>query len=195
MSFWHKSVPVKIILKIVVVLQELGDRLAAMLNFNLQQLCGPKCKNLKVHNPEKYGWEPKKLLSQLTDIYLHLDSDKFAQALANDEVRTKPFCIILNPMFAYGNMMTPSLVFPFQRSYRSALFDDAISRMIKARIKTETELEQFRILQSKVDSLAVEKAQSEVDFSDAPDEFRGDSCVLWFGMNSWILSFRLQMKD
>ena len=56
--------------------------------------------------------------------------------------------------------------------------------MIKARIKTETELEQFRILQSKVDSLAVEKAQSEVDFSDAPDEFRGDSCVLSFGINS-----------
>ncbi|XP_071146876.1 ubiquitin conjugation factor E4 B-like isoform X2 [Mytilus edulis] len=26
----------------------LGDRLAAMLNFNLQQLCGSKCKNLKV---------------------------------------------------------------------------------------------------------------------------------------------------
>ena len=67
--------------------QELADRLAAMLNFNLQQLCGPKCKNLKVKNPEKYGWEPKKLLNQLTDIYLHLDkSDKFAQALANDEV-------------------------------------------------------------------------------------------------------------
>ena len=99
----------KNILKIVVVLQELGDRLAAMLNFNLQQLCGPKCKNLKVHNPEKYGWEPKKLLSQLTDIYLHLDSDKFAQALANDEVRTKSFCIVLNPMFACGILLTPSL--------------------------------------------------------------------------------------
>lgn len=27
---------------------ELVDRLASMLNFNLQQLCGPKCKNLKV---------------------------------------------------------------------------------------------------------------------------------------------------
>ncbi|XP_020608937.1 ubiquitin conjugation factor E4 B-like [Orbicella faveolata] len=27
---------------------ELIDRLAAMLNFNLQQLCGPKCRNLKV---------------------------------------------------------------------------------------------------------------------------------------------------
>lgn len=29
---------------------ELAERLASMLNFNLQQLCGPKCKNLKVLN-------------------------------------------------------------------------------------------------------------------------------------------------
>ena len=68
------------------ILQELADRLAAMLNFNLQQLCGPKCNNLKVRNPEKYGWEPKRLLNQLTDLYLHLDCDEFAQAIANDEV-------------------------------------------------------------------------------------------------------------
>ena len=65
---------------------ELADRLAAMLNFNLTQLCGPKCKNLKVRNPEKYGWQPRNLLSQLVDIYLHLDCDKFAEALAGDEV-------------------------------------------------------------------------------------------------------------
>lgn len=67
-------------------LQELTDRLAAMLNFNLQQLCGSKCKNLKVKNPEKYGWEPKELLNRLTDIYLHLDCDEFAMAIASDEV-------------------------------------------------------------------------------------------------------------
>lgn len=65
---------------------ELVDRLASMLNFNLQQLCGPKCKNLKVRNPDKYGWEPRRLLSQLVDIYLHLDCDLFAAALAGDEV-------------------------------------------------------------------------------------------------------------
>lgn len=64
---------------------ELADRLAAMLNFNLQQLCGPKCKNLKVKNGDKYGWEPRRLLNQLVDIYLHLDCDKFEQAIANDE--------------------------------------------------------------------------------------------------------------
>ncbi len=62
---------------------------------------------------------------------------------------------------------------PLQRSYRTELFNDAISRMVKARIKTESELEQFHVLQAHVDSLVVEKAQSDVDFSDAPDEFRG----------------------
>lgn len=68
---------------------ELVDRLASMLNFNLQQLCGPKCKNLKVRNMDKYGWEPRWLLSHIVDIYLHLDCDKFAAALAGDEVTTQ----------------------------------------------------------------------------------------------------------
>lgn len=35
---------------------------------------------------DKYGWEPRKLLEQLVDIYLHLDSDRFYEAIANDEV-------------------------------------------------------------------------------------------------------------
>lgn len=65
---------------------ELVNRLTAMLNFNLQQLCGPKCKNLKVKSPETYGWEPRRLLKQLIDIYLHLDCDQFAAAIAADEV-------------------------------------------------------------------------------------------------------------
>ena len=59
-----------------------------MLNFNLQQLCGPKCRDLKVENPEKYGFEPKKLLDQLTDIYLQLDCARFAKAIADDQVCT-----------------------------------------------------------------------------------------------------------
>lgn len=42
--------------------------------------------NLKVKNPEKYGWEPRRLLDQLTDIYLHLDSPSLVAAIANDEV-------------------------------------------------------------------------------------------------------------
>lgn len=60
-----------------------------MLNFNLQQLCGPKCRDLKVENPEKYGFEPKKLLDQLTDIYLQLDCPRFAKAIADDQVSSR----------------------------------------------------------------------------------------------------------
>ena len=37
-------------------------------------------------NPEKYGWDPKWLLSHLIDIYLHLDSEALVTALANDQV-------------------------------------------------------------------------------------------------------------
>lgn len=39
-----------------------------------------------MRNPEKYGFEPKKLLDKITDIYLHLDSIEFAEAVASDEV-------------------------------------------------------------------------------------------------------------
>lgn len=123
---------------------ELADRLAAMLNFNLQQLCGSKCKNLKVKNPDKYGWEPKKLLDRLTDIYLHLDSsDEFAIAIANDE-----------------------------RSYHKVLFDDAISRLQKTCLKTDRDIDQFRQLQQKVEAIVDQKQRAEIDFGEIPDEFK-----------------------
>ncbi|XP_041062283.1 ubiquitin conjugation factor E4 B isoform X2 [Carcharodon carcharias] len=122
---------------------ELGPRLAAMLNFNLQQLCGPKCRDLKVENPEKYGFEPKKLLDQLTDIYLHLDCPRFAKAIADD-----------------------------QRSYSKELFDEVISKMRKAGIKSTIAIEKFRLLAEKVEEIVTKNARAEIDYGDAPDEFR-----------------------
>ncbi|KAK7497939.1 hypothetical protein BaRGS_00010810 [Batillaria attramentaria] len=119
--------------------ETLVDRLAAMLDFNLQQLCGPKCKDLKVKNPAKYGWEPKKLLNTLTDIYLHLDCEDFATAI---------------------------------RSYSKELFDDAITRMMKARIKTDSEIEHFRSLQERVQKIVIQHMEAEEDFGDIPDEFK-----------------------
>ncbi|XP_063799900.1 ubiquitin conjugation factor E4 B isoform X1 [Pseudophryne corroboree] len=122
---------------------ELGPRLAAMLNFNLQQLCGPKCRDLKVENPEKYGFEPKKLLDQLTDIYLHLDCARFAKAIADD-----------------------------QRSYSKDLFEEVISKMKKAGIKSTIAIEKFKLLAEKVEEIVARNARAEIDYSDAPDEFR-----------------------
>ena len=53
-----------------------------------EDFCGSKSLILsvvQVKNPEKYGWEPKWLLSHIIDIYLHLDGELLAQAVANDE--------------------------------------------------------------------------------------------------------------
>uniref|UniRef100_A0AAQ5ZKS0 Ubiquitin conjugation factor E4 B n=1 Tax=Amphiprion ocellaris TaxID=80972 RepID=A0AAQ5ZKS0_AMPOC len=122
---------------------ELGPRLAAMLNFNLQQLCGPKCRDLKVENPEKYGFEPKKLLDQLTDIYLQLDCARFAKAIADD-----------------------------QRSYSRELFEEVISKMRKAGIKSSIAIEKFKLLSEKVEEIVAKNSQSEMDYGDAPDEFK-----------------------
>lgn len=122
---------------------ELAERLASMLNFNLQQLCGPKCKNLKVRRPEKYGWEPRRLLSQLVDIYLHLDSPPFLAALAADE-----------------------------RSFRKELFEEAAVRLGKYNIKTRSEIERFLALADNAYQIVVSNQQKSDEFADAPEEFR-----------------------
>ncbi|XP_034834526.1 ubiquitin conjugation factor E4 B [Maniola hyperantus] len=122
---------------------ELVERLASMLNFNLQQLCGPKCNNLKVRRPEKYGWEPRRLLSQLVDIYLHLDCPQFHAALAADE-----------------------------RSFRKELFEEAALRLAKSCIKTPSEIERFKTLADNAYQIAVSNQQKSDEFADAPEEFR-----------------------
>ncbi|CAG9857038.1 unnamed protein product [Phyllotreta striolata] len=122
---------------------ELVDRLASMLNFNLQQLCGKKCKDLKVRHPEKYDWEPRRLLSQLVDIYLHLDCDKFAEALAGDE-----------------------------RSFKKELFEVAAARLERISIKTSVQIEQFRALAGKALRILENKRKSEDWMADAPEEFK-----------------------
>ncbi|KAG8142368.1 putative Ubiquitin conjugation factor E4 B isoform 1 protein [Naja naja] len=126
---------------------ELGPRLAAMLNFNLQQLCGPKCRDLKVENPEKYGFEPKKLLDQLTDIYLQLDCARFAKAIADDQVRVV-------------------------RS--KELFEEVISKMRKAGIKSTIAIEKFKLLAEKVDEIVAKNARAEIDYNPLMDTLMSD---------------------
>lgn len=64
----------------------LGERLAAMLNHNLSQLMGNKCAELKVKNPEAYGWHPRKFVTLLISIYLGLNVPAFVKYIAYDEV-------------------------------------------------------------------------------------------------------------
>ncbi|CAK9828567.1 Ubiquitin conjugation factor E4 B [Anthophora retusa] len=122
---------------------ELVERLCAMLNFNLKQLCGPKCKNLKVRAPQKYGWDPRALLSQLVDIYLHLDCDNFAAALAADE-----------------------------RSFCKELFNDAANRLERSVIKSTAEIERFIALAERAAIIARDNRARDEEYGDAPEEFR-----------------------
>ncbi|CAK9439114.1 uncharacterized protein LODBEIA_P33380 [Lodderomyces beijingensis] len=67
------------------VLPEIVDRLAGMLDYNLSILVGPKCSNLKVEAPEKYNFEPKKVLSDICEVYVNLASQsRFVIAVSRD---------------------------------------------------------------------------------------------------------------
>lgn len=66
-------------------LPEIVDRLAGMLNYNLQIMVGPKCSNLKVRDPTKYDFDPKRTLSDLCEIYCNLSNQgNFVVAVARD---------------------------------------------------------------------------------------------------------------
>lgn len=122
---------------------ELVDRLSSMLNFNLQQLCGPKCSNLKVRNPARYGWDPRRLLGQLVDIYIHLNSDQFAAALARDE-----------------------------RSFEKHFFEEAALKIEKNRIRSAIEVEKFRSLLQKASEIYAMNQINDDDYADAPEDFK-----------------------
>lgn len=64
---------------------EIVDRLASMLDHNLESLVGPKCGELKVNDPQQYSFNPKALLKSLTTVYINLADDKeFVSAVARD---------------------------------------------------------------------------------------------------------------
>lgn len=123
--------------------EKLAERLSVMLNYNVKQFTGEKYKHLKVKKPEKYGFEPKKLLGKITDIYLHLESREFSMSVASDE-----------------------------RSYRKELFDDCISLLHRHALKSQMELDRLRKFADAVEQIYIEKSKAALDLDDAPDEFR-----------------------
>ncbi|KAI9458816.1 ubiquitin elongating factor core-domain-containing protein [Russula earlei] len=54
------------------MMPEIIDRLAAMLDYNLDALVGPRCNDLRVENREKYHFNPRQLLSDVVQVYLNL---------------------------------------------------------------------------------------------------------------------------
>ncbi|KAE9420078.1 hypothetical protein Angca_005962, partial [Angiostrongylus cantonensis] len=94
---------------------------------------------------ERFQWEPRKLVGQVVDVYLNLAafSDSFAEFIANDE-----------------------------RSYRPEMMNDVIRRLVSNNIVPGSQIERFRALAEKVETLYNNKAAQEMELEDAPEEFK-----------------------
>uniref|UniRef100_A0A914X9X9 Ubiquitin conjugation factor E4 B n=1 Tax=Plectus sambesii TaxID=2011161 RepID=A0A914X9X9_9BILA len=123
----------------------LGERLASMLNYNISQLCGPKCTELKVKDKQRFGWEPRALMQQIVDVYLNLGSEqKFVDYIALDE-----------------------------RSYDQDMFTNILSRLQRFEIVPASQVERMRHLADAAFIVWKQNLQNEQDFGDdIPDEFR-----------------------
>lgn len=124
---------------------EIVDKLAAMLDYNLEALAGPRCQNLKVKEREKYRFDPRALLSDILDIYLNLaEQSEFVRAVANDG-----------------------------RSYKKELFEQAAGIARRRVLKTDDEIERLRIFVVKVEEMKA-TIEAEEDLGEVPDEYLGE---------------------
>ncbi len=124
--------------------REIVNRLAAMLDYNLEALVGPKCSSLKVKNPEKFHFNPRQLLSDMLQIYINLCGEsQFVVAVAQDE-----------------------------RSFKTANFERACMVARDKQLKSETDLEKIAIFVKMVEE-ARKTLEVEEDTTDAPEEFIG----------------------
>lgn len=124
---------------------EIVSRLAGMLDYNLEALVGPKCNNLRVRNPEKYRFNPKALLGEITSIYINLcQKAPFVEAIARDG-----------------------------RSYKPKTFQDALSVLAKHHLKSNEEIATLARLARDVKAIKERDDAQELELGDVPDEFTG----------------------
>ena len=125
---------------------EIVQRLADMLDYNLDVMVGPKSSNLLVENPAEYGFSPKTLLSEIIDVYLNLrDKENFVVAVARDG-----------------------------RSYKPANFEKATSILRFRGLKSSEDLAAWVALGEKFRKAKEADKQEEEDLgADIPDEFLG----------------------
>lgn len=126
------------------VTPEIVDRLASMLNYNLDSLVGPKCGELKVKNPEQYMFDPKALLKAVCSVYTNLaGEEEFIRATSRDT-----------------------------RSFRRELFLRAIDILGRRTGLASAEFcEKLRKFADSAQEMKEIEAEEDLDYGDAPNEF------------------------
>ncbi len=123
--------------------KEVVVRLAHMLDYNLEALVGPKQSNLKIENAEEYGWNPKNMLAELTDVYLNLRTKQsFIDAVATDG-----------------------------RSYRPEYWDEGYKILQRYKLKTPEQMSEWRHMGESIKAAKDLADMEEADLGDIPDEY------------------------
>ena len=124
---------------------EVVQRLADMLDYNLDAMAGPKSNDLRVQNAVEYGFKPKILLAEIIDVYLNLGKkDSFVLAVARDG-----------------------------RSYKPENFDNATKILKNFGLKSPDEVKRWVALVEKFKKAKELDDQAEEDLGEVPDEFLG----------------------
>ncbi|KAG0669980.1 Ubiquitin conjugation factor E4 [Kluyveromyces marxianus] len=123
---------------------EIVDRLAAMLDYNLEMLVGSKCRELKVKDLSKYQFNPKTLLQTLATIYINLANEPdFVAAVARDG-----------------------------RSFNKELFKKAVHILsVKTGLFSEEKSRKLLNFAEEADKMRLQEEQEDLEMNDAPDEF------------------------
>lgn len=122
---------------------EIVQRLADMLDYNLNTLVGEKRLQVKVDNAAEYNYNPRALLSDIMTVFTHLaGKQSFVQAIARDG-----------------------------RSYRPENFGKAVEVMMKGALKSPEELRVWTQLGAAVAETKAITEQEEEDLGEPPDEF------------------------
>ncbi|KAF2431845.1 putative ubiquitin fusion degradation protein UfdB [Tothia fuscella] len=124
---------------------EIVQRLADMLDYNLDSMVGPKQKELKVRDPLQYSFKPLELLSDLTSVYLNLrDKTNFQLAVARDG-----------------------------RSYKHSTLVHAAEIMAKSStsLKSPDELREFRAMADSIEATKLADDKAEEMLGEIPDEY------------------------
>ncbi|KAF2673723.1 hypothetical protein BT63DRAFT_164863 [Microthyrium microscopicum] len=123
---------------------EIVQRLADMLDYNLESMVGPKQKNLKVTDPDQYAFKPALLLADLMSVYINLkDQTNFQLAVARDG-----------------------------RSYKPYNFEHAAEIMenMAGSLKSPEELKTWREFAGNVAAVKEAEEQAEEDLGEIPDD-------------------------
>ena len=125
------------------MMPEIVDRLAAMLDYNLDVLVGPRCQDLKVKDPKAVGFDPRSLLSEILSVILNLaPHEEFAAAMARDG-----------------------------RSYSREIFSKAASIAQRHMLKSPVDIDALAQLVDRVEKIKAQEAMEEEDLGEVPDDF------------------------